>query len=59
MLEPRPPHPPPPAENLHHALTSQPTCIANKMAACNIKRTQNQKRNQNRSEYQLYYHFII
>ena len=42
---------PPAAENSHHAETSQSTQNASKEAGCNITRVQNQKRLQNRPQY--------
>ena len=44
----------PPAENPHHAETSQSTRSANKLTGCNKTRAQNQRRLQNRPEYHKY-----
>ena len=44
----------PPAENPHHAETSQSTRNASKVTGCNKTRAQNQKRPQNRPDYHKY-----
>ena len=44
----------PPAENPHHAETSQSTRNESKVTGCNKTRAQNQKRPQNRLDYHKY-----
>ena len=48
----------PPAENLHHAETSQSTRNADKLTGCNKTQAQNQRRPHNRSEYHKYLLFL-
>ena len=48
----------PPAENPHHAETSQSTRNADKLTGCNKTQAQNQRRPQNRSEYHKYLLFL-
>ena len=48
----------PPAENPHHAETSQSTRNADKLTGCNKTQAQNQRRPQNRPEYHKYSLFL-
>ena len=48
----------PPAENPHHAETSQSICNADKLTGCNKTQAQNQRRPPNRPESHKYLLFL-